>query len=133
MRKSNLKCCLCKKEIVGPRHPHTNELIFETGEYIGNNPYPLVAHDDYDSRCCDLCDCTMVLPARMGMDPFDEDLEKRQQAMSFGISIWKARIEGRKMAFEHNESPSPIYINKDDPMEQLDPLGKPIGRLGEKE
>tara|TARA_R100001443_G_scaffold116318_2_gene136413 strand:+ start:778 stop:921 length:144 start_codon:yes stop_codon:yes gene_type:complete len=36
----------------------------------------------------------------MGMDPFDEDMEKRQQAMSFGISMWKARIEGRKMMYE---------------------------------
>ena len=131
MRKSNLKCCLCKKEIKGPRHPHTNELIFETGEYLGNNPYPLTA-GVCDSRCCDLCDCTMVIPARLGMDPLSEDIEKRQEAMSFGVAMWKARQEARKMAFEHNQS-SPIYINKDDPMEQLDPSGKPIGRLGEKE
>ena len=101
MKKSNLKCCLCNKEILGPRHPHTNELLFKTGEYMGNNPHPLLADPkDFDSRCCDLCDCTMVLPARMGMDPFDEDMEKRQQAMSFGISMWKARIAGRKMMYE---------------------------------
>lgn len=96
-KKSNLKCCLCKKEIKGPKHPHTNELLFKTGEYMGNNPYPLVARDDYDSRCCDLCDCTMVLPARLGYDVFSEDWEKRTEAFNFGMSMWKARLEARKM------------------------------------
>lgn len=45
-----MKCCICGKEFVG----------------FGNNPYPLCHKDDYDSRCCNDCDST-VIQARIEM------------------------------------------------------------------
>lgn len=42
-------CCLCGKEC----------------DDWGNNPYPLCAEDDYDSRCCDECNAAKVIPARI--------------------------------------------------------------------
>lgn len=44
-----MKCCLCGTEIEG----------------YGNNPYPLVNEDDYESRCCDFCNIFKVIPARI--------------------------------------------------------------------
>jgi len=44
------RCCLC------------DELC--ECEY-GNNPYPLCAEDDTESRCCDKCNSEKVLPARL--------------------------------------------------------------------
>lgn len=43
-----MKCCICGCEING----------------YGNNPFPLCHTDDYESRCCDLCDM-LVVKARM--------------------------------------------------------------------
>lgn len=43
------KCCLCGAECEG----------------FGNNPFPLCNADDYESRCCDDCDDTLVLTARL--------------------------------------------------------------------
>lgn len=45
------KCCLCGRKFSG----------------YGNNPYPLCDIDDYDSRCCDDCNESKVLPARLAM------------------------------------------------------------------
>lgn len=45
--KEALKCCLCGKKVVG----------------YGNNPWPLVK--DIKSRCCDQCNTTKVVPARI--------------------------------------------------------------------
>lgn len=42
-------CCLCGKRY----------------EHCGNNPYPLCDEDDYTSRCCDTCNWTKVIPARL--------------------------------------------------------------------
>lgn len=44
-------CCLCP----GPYHNH------------GHNPWPLVPDDDDFSRCCDTCNTTKVVPARLTM------------------------------------------------------------------
>lgn len=46
---SKEKCCLCGQEIVG----------------YGNNPYPLCDEEDYESRCCDMCNYAVVLPERL--------------------------------------------------------------------
>lgn len=43
-----MKCCICGCEI-------TN---------YGNNPFPLCDSDDYESRCCDVCN-EMVIKARI--------------------------------------------------------------------
>ena len=42
-----MKCCLCGKEITD----------------FGNNPWPL--RNDVDDRCCDECNSTKVIPARL--------------------------------------------------------------------
>lgn len=42
-------CCLCGKEKEG----------------FGNNPYPLCKEDDFESRCCDDCNISLVIPARI--------------------------------------------------------------------
>ncbi len=51
------KCCLCN----------------ETYNGYGNNPAPL--SDNETDRCCDDCNLTKVLPARLGMLP----MPKRQK------------------------------------------------------
>ena len=40
-------CCICGKKFIG----------------WGNNPYPVV--DDENARCCDDCNGTTVVPARI--------------------------------------------------------------------
>lgn len=45
-----MKCCLCGAEI-NPTY--------------SNNPFPLVAKEDYDSRCCNDCDQMYVIKARL--------------------------------------------------------------------
>lgn len=42
-------CCICHRKTYG----------------YGNNPYPLCDEKDYESRCCDECDNTYVIPARI--------------------------------------------------------------------
>lgn len=42
-------CCICGKKFTG----------------WGNNPYPVVTNEDEDVRCCDDCNMTVVVPARM--------------------------------------------------------------------
>lgn len=42
-----MKCCLCGKEI----------------KDFGNNPWPLKENED--DRCCDDCNVTKVIPARI--------------------------------------------------------------------
>lgn len=99
-KSKNLKCSICKKEIRGPKHPFTEQLLYPEGEYMGNSPYPLCHEKDYKSRCCDMCDSIYVLPARMGYDVFSEDWEKRSEAFRFGMSMWQARLEASKMLYE---------------------------------
>jgi len=66
-----VKCCLCGKEIE----------VTSFGWKEGNNALPLK-----DGRCCDLCNSTKVIPARIKKLPFwnryewdlidDEEFEK---------------------------------------------------------
>lgn len=124
-KSKNLKCSICKKEIRGPKHPFTEQLLFDEGEYMGNNPAPF--DSTRNKRVCDMCDSVYVLPARMGYDVFSEDWEKRTESFRFGMRMWKSRLKARKLMYEMGfDKPSPIYIDKDDPTQQLDPTGKPI-------
>ena len=52
-------CCLCGKSVHGA---------------WGNNPWPL--SDDANDRCCDACNATKVIPARLGIIA---DNRKRQE------------------------------------------------------
>ena len=40
-------CCICGQEFTG----------------LGNNPYPV--RSDEDASCCDICNDTVVIPARL--------------------------------------------------------------------
>ena len=42
--------------------PHPNDTRQWGGWMHGNNPDPIAK-----GRCCDTCDCLIVIPARMGM------------------------------------------------------------------
>ena len=43
-------CCLCGKKVTGS---------------FGNNPWPL--SNDINERCCDACNMTKIIPARLGI------------------------------------------------------------------
>jgi len=45
MMKQTIDCCLCGDAISG----------------YGNNPYPLCAADDHESRCCDDCNIEVII------------------------------------------------------------------------
>ena len=57
-----MKCCICGKEFDG----------------YGNNPYPVVG-DIFsgDERCCDECNDTIVIPARI-MQMFGERKDEKK-------------------------------------------------------
>ena len=55
MGNKNRICCLCGKEIT--------HIGYDEGEYLGNNPHPLSENED--DRCCDECNETKVIPARL--------------------------------------------------------------------
>lgn len=48
-----MKCCICGCEI---EHPFIKD-------YFGNNPWPV--NQEEDARCCDECNDTVVIPARI--------------------------------------------------------------------
>ena len=52
-----IECSICLK----PIEPHPNDTRQWGGMY-GNNPDPITK-----GRCCDTCDCLIVIPARLGM------------------------------------------------------------------
>ena len=51
--KPTSKCCFCGKEFTG----------------WGNNPWP--ANKEYDATCCDECNITVVIPARVKQAQYD--------------------------------------------------------------
>lgn len=55
---AEMKCCICEKK--------------ENGKY-GNSPWPV--DNAPDSRCCDECNFTVVLPARIAM--MSKDAKKK--------------------------------------------------------
>lgn len=54
-----MKCCICGDKI----------------EHYGNNPFPLCAKDDYESRCCDVCN-TLVIKSRLAMAKNDDNINE---------------------------------------------------------
>jgi len=67
-----MKCAICK-------HPIEIKTIGDTVWRQGNNAQPVE-----DGRCCDVCDCLIVLPTRMGMEV--------GPTVQFGISMYKQRV-----------------------------------------
>lgn len=47
MKPNTFRCCICGQDFTG----------------FGNNPWPVVK--DEDARCCDVCNETKVIPARI--------------------------------------------------------------------
>ena len=56
-----MRCCICGKKFVG----------------YGNNPYPVVDNDD--ARCCDECNSTYVIMARLAR-LYEKDKEANNEA-----------------------------------------------------
>ena len=52
------KCSICEGYIEPLRHPETGEVVWEGG----NNAEPI-----NDGRCCDECNATVVIPARIAL------------------------------------------------------------------
>ena len=58
-----MKCCICERDI--EKHRDEDGKIYWQG---GNNAQPVVEPSDTEhARCCDACDCLIVIPARMGL------------------------------------------------------------------
>jgi len=58
-----MKCCICERDI--EKHRDSDGKIIWGG---GNNAMPVVdPSDTQHARCCDACDCLIVIPARMNM------------------------------------------------------------------
>lgn len=58
-------CCICGMKFIG----------------YGNNPYPVVK--DEESRCCDLCDSMVVIPARIrALYGVPEEIEEEVRSAS---------------------------------------------------
>lgn len=62
----NMKCSICGDNV----------------EQFGNNPYPLCAQDDNESRCCDICNM-MVIKARIALTRQDKISEGDTVAIFF--------------------------------------------------
>jgi hypothetical protein len=54
-----MECSICKEEIEKQLDPSTGEVFWE----LGHNSEPVVE----DGRCCDSCNYTKVIPARLGI------------------------------------------------------------------
>lgn len=57
---NEMKCCICKKDIEMKYTPD-GELYWDKG----NNPYPVT--DALESRCCDSCNQSVVVPLRLSL------------------------------------------------------------------
>ena len=71
-----LECIICMKDI---EHREHNGEVYWTQ---GNNAQPLA-----DGRCCDACDCMVVIPYRMG-----ELIGDTRSAIYFGLQTYKERM-----------------------------------------
>lgn len=79
-----MKCSLCDKEIE-QRKDYNGKVYWSEG----NNAAP------FNGRCCDACDCMIVIPARMGITDI-------QQAVRIGSSFLRERNIRYKLV-EENE------------------------------
>lgn len=58
---SDVKCCFCGKPLYNGNTFISSEDMKK--KYFGNNPYPL--SEDEEDRCCDACNMSKVIPARL--------------------------------------------------------------------
>lgn len=74
-----MKCCICNKDIEVKSNAD-GSVVWQGG----NNALPLVEPSDTEhARCCDACDCLLVIPARMGL--------VKQGAVSLGRALLDQR------------------------------------------
>jgi len=85
-----MKCSLCNREIE-QRKDHTGRVYWSEG----NNAAP------YEGRCCDVCDCLVVIPTRLGFDT--------EQAVGFGRFLLRERQIKFKL-IEENEVVTPEMV-----------------------
>ena len=52
-----MECSICNEEITPKRNPSTGDIIWDQG----HNASPI-----NDGRCCETCNATVVIPARLG-------------------------------------------------------------------
>ena len=79
-----MKCVFCKRDIFVKNHA-TDEYNPKQYNYQwsdGNNAEPLAK-----GRCCDICDCLLVIPHRMGL------VTDVTNATLFGIGMLHTRLE----------------------------------------
>lgn len=62
-----MRCCICGEDFNG----------------FGNNPFPLVQRDDYESRCCDDCDEYVVSARLLGLKKqLDLDIKQSDEELT---------------------------------------------------
>ncbi len=83
-----MKCSLCEREIE-QRKDHNGKVFWSEG----NNAAP------FEGRCCDVCDCLIVIPTRLG-------LGDTQQAIAIGKGLLRERQIRYKLV-EENETVTP--------------------------
>jgi len=81
-----MKCSICEGEIE-EKKGISGEVFWDGG----NNAQPI-----NDGRCCDTCDCFIVIPARMGIS--EEDAQEVGEALLSVRQIpaidWWAKLKG---------------------------------------
>lgn len=73
MKVMKMKCDICNREIEERKDENGNVYWKH-----GNNAAP------YEGRCCDVCDCMIVIPTRLGMI--------NPQAILLGMSLLETRF-----------------------------------------
>ena len=86
-----MKCSLCDKEIEQRKDYNGNVFWSE-----GNNAAP------FKGRCCDACDCMIVIPARMGITDIN-------MAVSIGSGLLRERTIRYKLV-EENQIVTPEMV-----------------------
>ena len=90
-----MKCCICGHSV---------------GQW-GNDPYPLCSANDYESRCCDLCN-NMVIKARIINSMKDND----------NIQIGDTIICSTKNGY------APVVVNKIEILDEC-PIDIPVKKV----
>lgn len=77
-----MRCCICGEDFNG----------------FGNNPFPLVQRDDYESRCCNDCDEHVVSARLLGLKKqLDLDIKQSDEELTkfledkYIVIFWSSR------------------------------------------
>ena len=93
MSKEIIQCVICEKNIEHRSHNVWLDGIQGRVYWTqGNNAQPVA-----DGRCCDACDCFVVIPFRMG-----DLVGDVRQAIYFGQFEYKQRLERYRMNENEN-------------------------------